>query len=59
MNSEEILKLVKEDMENLIADRRYLHEHAEVGFEIGNTIAYVEKRLKEVGLNPERVGKAD
>ena len=58
MNSEEILKLIKEDMENLIEDRRYLHEHAEVGFELENTIAYVQKRLKEAGLKPERVGKA-
>lgn len=58
MNSEEILSAIKTDMENLIADRRYLHEHAETGFELEHTIAYIEKCLKEAGLKPEKVGKA-
>lgn len=38
--------------------RRWLHEHAEVGFELPNTLAYVEKCLREMGYTPEKCGQA-
>lgn len=44
--------------EQLINDRIYLHSHAEVGFELGQTTAYVEKRLREIGCTVERCGKS-
>lgn len=39
--------LIKNDM---IADRRYLHAHPELSFKEFNTSAYVQKRLKEMGI---------
>ena len=44
--------------EETIANRRYLHEHAETGLHLENTVEFVMKRLTEYGLNPERCGKA-
>ena len=43
--------------EETIANRRYLHEHAETGLHLENTVAFVMKRLTEYGLNPERCGE--
>lgn len=40
-----------------IANRRYLHEHAETGLHLENTVEFVMKRLTEYGLNPERCGE--
>lgn len=38
--------------------RRYLHSHAELGFDLKNTISYVKKQLKSMGLQPKVYGKA-
>ena len=35
--------------EETIANRRYIHEHAEVGLELPQTRAYVMEKLKEYG----------
>ena len=43
--------------EETIANRRYLHEHAETGLHLENTVEFVMKRLTEYGLNPERCGE--
>lgn len=43
--------------EETIANRRYLHEHAEAGLHLENTVEFVMKRLTEYGLNPERCGE--
>ena len=32
----------------LIAHRRYLHSHAETGFDLQKTVAYVQKMLTEL-----------
>lgn len=43
--------------DELIANRRYLHEHAEVGLSLPNTRAYVEEKLKEYGIEPKHCGE--
>ena len=52
-----LLKEAMEIKEHLIRHRRYLHENAEVGFELPNTLAYVLKTLEEIGYEPHKVGK--
>lgn len=42
--------------EQIIADRRYLHEHAEYGMDLPETKAYVKKRLLDMGYEPEDCG---
>ena len=42
----------------MIAHRRYLHAHAETGFDTTQTLAYVRDALMEMGYQPERCGKA-
>lgn len=44
--------------EELIKHRRHLHQNPEIGFDLPNTVAYVEEALKNMGLEPKRVGKA-
>lgn len=39
----------------IVADRRWLHEHPEIGFDLPQTTAYVAKRLREIGLEPEEI----
>jgi len=48
-------KRIKDILEE---DYRYLHQHAEVGFALNETKAYVIKRLREMGYSPEACGKA-
>ena len=43
--------------DELIENRRYLHSHAEAGLTLPNTVAYVEKKLREYGIEPERCGE--
>ena len=45
------------DSARVIADRRYLHAHAETGFDLHDTFDYVWKQLKDVGLAPKKCGK--
>ncbi|MBC3515858.1 amidohydrolase [Neobittarella massiliensis] len=44
-----LLQEAKELEQQLIADRRYLHQNPELGFELPITTAYVKKRLGEMG----------
>lgn len=43
--------------DELIENRRYLHSHAEAGLMLPNTVAYVKKKLREYGIEPERCGE--
>lgn len=52
-----LLKEAMEIKEQFIRHRRYLHENAEVGFELPNTLAYVMKVLQEMGYEPHKTGK--
>ncbi len=42
--------------EETIANRRYLHQHAEVGLDLPETKAYVMEKLNEYGLEPKECG---
>ena len=42
--------------EETLADRRYLHTHAEDGLELPQTKAYVMERLRAYGLEPKDCG---
>ena len=48
----------QEVKEELVKHRRHLHQNPEIGFDLPNTVAYVEETLKRMGLEPKRVGKA-
>lgn len=43
--------------DELIENRRYLHENAEVGLTLPKTRAYIERKLKEYGVEPQRCGE--
>ena len=43
--------------EQLVKDRRTLHQNPEIGMELPNTRAYVRNRLEEIGLEVKEVGK--
>ena len=48
------LKLSKKIEEEIIENRRKLHESAEVGFETPKTLAFIEQKLKEYGLTVDK-----
>ena len=54
----ELLKEAQAMMESLSADRRTLHREPELGMNLPHTIAYVKKRLTEMGYEPKDCGKA-
>lgn len=41
----------------IIADRRFLHQHAELGFDLPETRNYVLTRLRELGYDPKEMGQ--
>lgn len=55
---DELLQRAKELEPELVKNRRWLHQHAEVGFELHETCAFVEEKLKEMGYQPQRMSKA-
>ncbi len=48
-----LLNEAKALQDEIVRDRRYLHKHAELGMELPVTSAYIIKRLKEMGYEPE------
>lgn len=58
MIPEQLLKEASELQEKLILDRRYLHSHAETGFDLKDTLAFVKKELADMGYEPTECGKA-
>ena len=54
---ENLMKLAQADGRRLTADRRYLHAHAETGFDLQETYRYVWERLTEMGLTPQTCGR--
>lgn len=54
----ELLQRAKETQAELVENRRWLHCHAEVGFELRQTCAFVEGKLKEMGYEPRRMSGA-
>lgn len=58
MKSEEIFARASAYTDAMISDRRYLHSHAETGFDLSETLTFVQKRLEEMGYKPTRCGRA-
>lgn len=53
-----LLERAKELQPELVENRRWLHSHAEVGFELTETCAFVEEKLRELGYEPRHMSKA-
>ncbi|MCI7795423.1 MAG: M20 family metallopeptidase [Lachnospiraceae bacterium] len=58
MNSEELMKEALAYEQDLTEKRHYLHRHAEVGFDLKDTVAFVKKELAAMGYEPQDCGKA-
>ena len=52
------LKRAQELEASMKSDRRYLHQNAEVGFDLPITTKYVMDRLQEIGLEPKEICKS-
>lgn len=44
--------------DEMVENRRMVHQFAETGFALEKTVAFVMKKLESYGLSPERVGRA-
>ena len=51
------LKRAQELEASMKSDRHYLHQNAEVGFDLPITTKYVMDRLQEIGLEPKEICK--
>ncbi|MBO5071047.1 MAG: amidohydrolase [Roseburia sp.] len=58
MTGSDLLKEAESYREQITADRRYLHQHPETGFDLTETLAYVKKELIAMGYTPSECGKA-
>ena len=58
MEKSQILQEASALQQELLAHRRYLHSHAETGFELNTTLPYVAEELKKMGYAVTRCGKA-
>lgn len=50
------LSMAKAIQEELVENRRYLHQHAELGYELPKTKEYVLKQLRSYGYEPVELG---
>ena len=55
---ENLLRQARDLQEDLIKIRRYLHECAETGFALTQTLAFVRGELEKLGYTPQQCGKA-
>ena len=58
MNAEQFLNEAKGYEQQLVEKRRYLHRHAETGFDMHDTKEFVKKELEAMGYEPQDCGKA-
>lgn len=58
MESRDILQEAKELEEILVRNRRFLHTHAETGFDLKDTKEYVKQELIRLGYEPMDCGRA-
>lgn len=58
MIPKQLLAEASQLQETLVFNRRYLHSHAETGFDLHDTIAFVKKTLRDMGYEPTECGKA-
>jgi len=57
MSRIDFLKEAKEFENEIIKSQRYLHQNAEVGFELPKTAEYVKNKLEELGCEVVACGK--
>lgn len=55
---EQLLEEASQLEETLVFNRRYLHSHAETGFDLKDTHAFVKKALVDMGYEPAECGKS-
>lgn len=48
--------LIKKYEKDMIRNRRYLHQHPELGFDLDNTVRYVKEELTAMGCEPMDIG---
>jgi hippurate hydrolase len=58
MIEKQLLQKAEKDKDKIVSDRRFLHSHAETGFELSDTISFVKRELEEMGYEPRQCGKA-
>lgn len=58
MEAKQLLEEAQKLQETLLYERRYLHSHAETGFDLKETIAFVKTQLEHMGYEPMECGKA-
>ena len=58
MTPRQLLEEAAQLKESMVFNRRYLHVHAETGFDLKDTYAFVKKTLIDMGYEPLRCGKA-
>ena len=58
MKADELKREASEMKAGLIEKRKFLHTHAETGFELKNTLTYVKNELEKMGYTPELCGRA-
>lgn len=58
MTAEQLLKEAAAQGEWVSQQRRWLHAHPETGFDLNETLPYVEQQLIGLGYQPKRCGKA-
>jgi len=55
MNNE-ILEAARRSQPQIVADRRFVHKHPEIGFDLPNTSSFIQKRLSEMGIESQICG---
>ncbi len=58
MNNIDFLKEAKEIENEILENQQYLHQNAEVGFELSKTTEYVKIKLEELGCEVSSCGKS-
>jgi amidohydrolase len=56
MSMDKYLEEIHAEKDQVIADRRTIHEHAEVGMDLPQTVAYIENQLAAAGIASRRMG---
>ena len=54
---QELMQRAEDMAAQLREDRRWLHAHAETGFDLKETFAYVWRQLEGIGLSPRKCGR--
>lgn len=57
MNAEILLSQIKDFEQKILEDRRFLHAHPEIGFDLPKTKEYVKNELLSMGYEPRECGK--